>query len=122
MPNNNNNQANPKIAVGVAAALAAAAAGAYYFYGSKHSAKHRKQMKSWAIKARGEVVERLEKAKEISQDTYEKAVDQVMDKYKKVKNIDPVEITALTNDMRRHWKNIFSQVQGKPSKKTKSKK
>ncbi len=120
MPQNNSNSSGTKVGIGLAAL--AAAAGAYYFYGSKHSAQHRKQMKGWAIKARGEVVERLEKAKDLTQEGYDKVVDQVMDKYKKVKSINPQDVQALAADMRKHWKNIYTQFKTKPAKKTKVKK
>src|ERR1700677_4013763 len=96
--NHQNNQQSDKGSSGAAglgvglAALAAAAAGAYYFYGSKHSAQNRKQMKGWMIKARGDMVEKLENLKDMSQENYDKAVSEVMDKYKKVKNIDPNEL------------------------------
>ena len=96
------------IGVGIAA-LAAAAAGAYYFYGSKHSPQHRKQMKGWMIKARGEVVEKLENVKDLTQENYDKVVTQVMEKYKKVKNASPEEVAALTKDIQKHWKSISAQ-------------
>jgi hypothetical protein len=114
------------IGAGLAALAAATAAGAYYFYGSKDANKHRKQMKGWAIKARGEVVERLENMKNMTEESYDKAVGQVMDKYKKVKSINPAEVAALAQDLRRHWKNISSQFKSprpaSKSKKTKAKK
>ena len=112
-------QTGAKAAVGLAAM--AAAAGAYYFYGSKHATQHRRKMKSWAIKARGEVVEKLEKAQELTQKKYDRVVDEVADKYRRVKNIDPKEVTALAEDMRRHWKNISSQVQSRPKKRIRPK-
>lgn len=93
------------------AALAAAAAGAYYFYG-KDGSKHRKNLKSWAVKARGEVMERVEKLRDVSQDTYSKAVEQVMDKYKRVKNIDPRELAELGAELKGHWDRIYTQISG----------
>jgi len=105
---NNQLSTGAKAGIGAGIAAIAAAAGAFYFYGSKHSAQHRKQMKGWMIKAKGEVVEKLETMKDVSETAYDKAVTQVMDKYKKLKNIDPAEVTALAADLRRHWKNISS--------------
>ena len=114
----NNQKVSPGVKTGLGvgiAALAAAAAGAYYFYGSKHSPQHRKQMKGWMIKAKGEVVEKLENLKDMTQENYDKVVDQVMDKYGKAKNINPEDLKSMAADMRKHWKNISSQIS--PSKK-----
>src|SRR3990170_7547126 len=43
------------------AAVAAAAAGTYFLYGSKKATKHRKEVKAWSLKARGEILEQLER-------------------------------------------------------------
>ena len=118
---NNNKAAVAGVGVGLAA-LAAAAAGAYYFYGTKHSAQHRKQMKGWMIKARGEVVEKLEQMKDMSQENYDKIVDQVSQKYGKLKNVDPEDVKSMVADMRKHWKNIAGQLKPAPAKKKINKK
>ena len=53
------------VGAGVVAAAAVAAAGAYWFYGSDHATKHRKQVKSWMLKARAEMMEAVEKIGDI---------------------------------------------------------
>ena len=53
------------VGLGLAAITAAAAAGAYFLYG-KDGAKNLKKIKSWSLKAKAEVLEKLEKAKDIS--------------------------------------------------------
>ena len=98
------------------AALAAAAAGAYYFYGSKDAKKHQRKMKSWAVKARGEVMEKMEHMKSLSQATYDKAVTEVMDKYKKIKTISPAEVNALAKDMKSHWNRISAHLNAPTAK------
>ena len=91
------------------AALAAAAAGAYYFYG-KNGAAHRKQLKGWAVKARGEVMERMENLKDVSRSGYIKTVDQVMKKYRTLKNVTPAELAALGRELKSHWSAIEKQL------------
>jgi len=95
---------------GLGIAAIAAAAGAYYFYGSKHAPSNRKQMKGWMIKAKGELVEKMEKMKDISQASYEAAVNQITEKYGKLKDIDPQDLQAMAHDFKRHWKSISSQM------------
>ncbi|MCL5667170.1 MAG: hypothetical protein M1383_05380 [Patescibacteria group bacterium] len=109
---------NKKMGAGLGlAALLAAAAGAYYFYGSKKAPKHRRQLKSWAVKAQGEVMERLENLKEVSQDTYAGVVDQVVGKYQKYKHIPADELAAMAAELKGHWNRISKELD-KPGKKS----
>lgn len=90
-----------------AALVVAAAAGAYFLYGSKDAQKNRKAVKSWALKAKAEVLEKLEKAKEeINEENYHKIIDGVVTKYNKVKDTHQDDIDAVTKELKGHWKNI----------------
>lgn len=111
-----------KVAQGLGlAALAAAAAGVYYFYGPT-GAKHKKALKSWAVKAKGEVMENLENMKELSQAAYKNAVDNVLDKYRRVKNIDPKELAILSAELKGHWNRISKHLNAPKARKKTSKK
>lgn len=102
--------AGAKAGLGIAAALAAAAAGAYYFYGSKSAAKNRKGLKSWAVKAKGDVMEKIEGLKNISKERYYEIVDQAVKKYRAVRTASPKELAALAIELKGHWDNIASQA------------
>jgi hypothetical protein len=111
--------------VGLGIGLAAAAiAGAYYLYGSKEGAKRRAKIRGWSLRVKGEVLEKLENMKEVDEEAYNKVVDTVTDKYKKVKGVDISEISLLAQDLKKHWGNIKRQLQAgsKPAKKSSSKK
>lgn len=97
-------------ALGLVGLAAAAAAGAYFLYGSKEGAKRRAKIRGWSLKAKGEVLDRLEGLKEVNQEAYDKVVDTVTDKYKKMKNVDVAELALLTQDLKRHWGNIRRQM------------
>ncbi len=101
-----------KVEMGVAglAALAAAAAGAFYFYGSKDAAKNRKHMKAWMVQAKGEVMERMENLKDFSRESYDMAVVEVMNKYAKLKKVEPAELAALAKELKGYWNNIPKHV------------
>jgi uncharacterized protein YoxC len=92
------------------AAIAAATAGAYFFY-SKNAAKNRKQLKAWMVKAKAEVMERLEKTSDLSQKTYEKVVDEVMKKYRGLKKTAPKEVAELSAELKRHWSSIRKELE-----------
>lgn len=97
------------VAAGIAGLAAAAIAGGYFFYG-KDGAKHRKTIKAWSIKAKGEVLEKLEKAKEVSEEVFHQAVDAASAKYSKTKGITPEEIEAFAKNLKKHWKDIKREI------------
>ena len=97
---------------GIAAAAAAAAAGAYFLYG-KNGAKNRKVVKGWMLKAKGEVLDQMEKGKEMTEETYNKVIDKVAQKYKAVKNIDTSELNDMVKELKGHWGSIKKQLSAK---------
>lgn len=97
------NGAMTKVIVG--ATLAGLAAGAYFFLGPKGK-KHQKQAKSWAIKMKGEVVEKLEKAKDVSEASYHDIIDKVTAKYNTGKFAAEEEVQELAADLKKHWKTL----------------
>ena len=117
--NKENFSATQKLEIGVGlTAAAVAAAGAYFLYGSKHAAQNRQKVKSWMLKAKAEVLERLEEVREISWDDYQKLIDEVAASYAQVKNASKADIKAFREEMMAHWKNI--EKVGKPKKKSAS--
>ncbi len=112
-----------KVAIGAGlAALAAAAAGTYFLYGTKQGAKTRKQIKGWSLKAKGEILEKMEKLGEINEKVYNQVVDEVKAGYKKVKNIDAKDIEAFGKEMKMHWKGIKREIEKKTKVAKKGKK
>src|SRR3989338_6365228 len=103
-------------------AVVAAAAGAYFLYGSKNAKQHRKQVKSWTLKAKGEVLEKLEKLKEVNEEIYHKVVNEVSKKYQAVKSIDKKDVEELVRELKSHWKSIAKEVAAFHKAKSKSKK
>lgn len=108
-----------KVAVGAGlAAVAAFAAAGYFLYG-KDGAKNRKKVRGWMLKAKGEVLEGVEKLKEVTEEQYAAIVDKVSAKYAGLKNIDSKELEAMVRELRGHWKNIKRSITPAPKKKTK---
>jgi hypothetical protein len=96
-----------KIGVGVGlTAAAVAAAGAYFLYGSDSAAKNRKTVKSWTLKAKAEVLERLEDAKEMTADEYEELIAAVAGTYAGVKGATKKDLKEFATEMQDHWKVI----------------
>lgn len=100
---------NTKAAVGVGVGITAAllsAAGAYFLYGSKHAEQNRKKVKSWTLKAKAEVLEGLEKAKDMSKADYEQLIDKTTKVYAKVKDASAEELVSFAREMKSHWKTL----------------
>lgn len=106
-----------KIGAGVGlTAAAVAAAGAYFLYGSKDADKNRKTVKSWALKAKAEVLEKMEEAKKMSQEEYEDMVHSIADAYAGVKGASKKDIKEFASEMKEHW----DVIEGMASKKKKT--
>jgi Zn finger protein HypA/HybF involved in hydrogenase expression len=97
--------AKAKLALGVAAGLFA---GAHLLFGNSENAKRNmKKLQGFAIKMKGEVVEKLEKAKQISEPIYNQIVDDVSKKYKKIEKGQLNEVIA---DLKKQGKKILKDV------------
>ncbi len=93
-----------KVGLGVGLTTAAvAAAGAYFLYGSKQATQNRKKVKGWVLKAKGEVLEGLEKAKAITEDEYRALVETASAAYGTVKNATAGEVKDFKREMQSHW-------------------
>lgn len=91
-------------------ASVAALVGAYYLYGTDEGKGKRQKIKGWMIKAKGEVVERLENLKEIDKDVYTKIVDDVSKHFGKMKNVSKKEIDGFKNDLKKDWSSISKKI------------
>ncbi len=100
------------VAVGIAAGVAAVAAAGYFLFGpqGKHN---RKVIKGWTVKMKGEVLEKIEKLKEITPEAYDAIIDEVAAKYGKLKHISDEEITMITTDLKKYWKVIARDIKEK---------
>jgi hypothetical protein len=104
-----------KVTMGVGlTAAAVAAAGAYFLYGSKTADKNRESVKSWMLKAKAEVLERLEDAKHMSREEYEELIAAVAGTYAGVKGASKKDISEFAAEMQEHWHTL--EKFGKPKK------
>lgn len=93
-----------KVGIGIGlTAAAVSAAGAYFLYGSKQATKNRKKIKSWALKAKGEVLESLEKAESITEEEYKELVESAIGAYGTLKSATKGEVKDFQREMAGHW-------------------
>ena len=108
-------------AVKIGAGIAAATAAAYLLFGPEKK-KNREKVRGWAVKMKGEIIEKFEKAKEITEPVYNQIIDQVYKEYSRIKNIDQAELDAIVADIRKHWKAISKPVKSTKTPRTTTKK
>ena len=87
-------------------AAAVSAASAYFLYGSKKATQNRKKVKGWMLKAKGEVLEALEKAETITEEEYRSLVEAASGAYGAVKNASAGEIKDFKKEMGEHWSKL----------------
>lgn len=88
--------------IALGASLAGLAATAYFLI-TEEGKKNQKQAKAWAIKMKGDVIEKLENAREVSEPVYHQIIDTVAAKHEKIKNNGPKEVKELAKDLKKHW-------------------
>ena len=101
--------------VALSAAAVALAAGSYYFFGPEGK-KNRGKLKGWMIKMKGEIIEKMEQAKDISEESYHKIVDMIAAKYAKANKVAGPELAAFVGMLKSQWKGI-SKTPKKPAAK-----
>lgn len=100
------------LGLGITAAVAAAAGG-FFLYGSKNAASNRKAVKSWALKAKAEVLEGIEKAKDMSQEEYETLINTVAATYLSAKSASKNELADFKKEMKDHWQGLVKTANPK---------
>jgi len=92
-------------AVAVGAGVIALAAASYFFFGPEGK-KNRDNLKGWMVKMKGEVIEKMEDAKDMTEAAYEKIVDSVAAKYAKAGKVSEAEIRMFAALLKQQWAGI----------------
>ncbi len=96
-----------KLGIGVGLTTAAvAAAGAYFLYGAKDAPENRKKVKSGILRAKAEVLESLENAKEITEAEFHDLVDGVVETYSTVQNLSKKDLKEFKAEMMENWEDL----------------
>lgn len=107
-----------KAAIGIGAGVAALTAAAYVLFGPEGK-KNQKAIRSWAVKMKGEIIEKFEEAKELTEPVYHEIIDNVQAKYAKFKNVDKEELKATVAEIKKHWKALKEEAGSKKTTKKK---
>ncbi len=110
-----NNKSGAGKALGAAVGVAAVSAAAYLLFGPEGK-KNRKKVQGWAVKMKGEMIEKLENVKEVTEPVYHKIVDEVSSKYAKLKNVDQKDVEDAVKEVKNHWKALMRDTKPKAKK------
>ncbi len=98
-----------KSMVAIGAGVAALATASYYFFGPKGKS-HRKTMNGWMIKLKGEIIEKIEDVKELTEPIYHEIVDASIASYDTTKKVGKKELKVFADDLKAQWKDIVKEI------------
>jgi len=112
------NSVAKKVLVGAGLAAGAALA-AYLLTSPKDRKKAAVKVKSWMTDMQKETAERVKKVQDLTEEKYNKIIDELKPKYEALKDVSDSELSSFTKEMKSHWKNISSAAKkaGKAKKK-----
>lgn len=91
-----------KAAAFVAGVATAVAVGAYFFTGPE-GRRNRRRAEIWALRAKAELLERIEDAGDMTEAQYHRLVDEVTGNYEKLRRFSRERAAALSEEFKDHW-------------------
>ena len=96
--------------VGAGLGVAALAAlGTFLMYGERGE-KNRKLIAGWVLKMKGEVLERVEEAKDLGEEEYYRIVDEVSSRYARLGKVGAEELKHMTAELKGAWGRISREL------------
>ncbi len=63
--------------------------------------------KEWAMNMEKEIVEKIDKVKDLTEPVLTKIIDEVKGKYEDMKDIDKDELNQMIDTLREHWSGVI---------------
>lgn len=99
-----------KTMLGLGAGLAALATASYYFWGPDGK-RHQRRMKGWMYKMKGEIIERIEDVKELTEPVYRDIIDSVAGATSSTVKASKTEIKAFAEKLKDQWNDIVDSLE-----------
>lgn len=101
-----------KIGLGVAAGTAVAAGlAAVYLFGTNEGKKHRANLTHWMNDFKKEVQDRLHDLKKVDKDVYFEIVDDVVNRYQDIDEVNAEELMSFAKEMKKHYETVQQEMQ-----------
>lgn len=91
--------------IAITAGVAALAAAGYFLFGPEGK-KNRHKLKGWMVKMKGEIIEKMEMVKHVTEPIYNDIVDTVAVGYANSGKASKAEVSKLAKELKTHWKSI----------------
>lgn len=88
---------------------ALAAAGTYFLYG-KRGAKNRETVRGWALQLKGQILDKMESLESLDPETYNKVVEETVERFGRVKKISAAELALVKADLKNAWSRIGREL------------
>ena len=105
-------QEKNKFGLGVIVGVVLGLAGAYAL-----SNKNRIKAKWWIMKARREIFTKLDEMKDLTKDTYVTTIETVVERFKKLKDVNVEEFEEFTEDMKGKFAEIKKRYEERKEEK-----
>lgn len=102
-------KSNLKTGIVIGAGIVSAIAGGIFLYGPQGK-KNRKQIVTWAVKAKADILDEISKMKEVSEEKYHQVVDKTIAKYGRLKNVSQSEALQLGRELKKHWRAVVQEA------------
>lgn len=93
----------------LAGAAVATIAGMYYLYGPR-GREHREKVEFWVEDAKREIADKVERARDFTEDAYYEIVDRVTERYARMKDIGKEKAQNLADELKTHWAHIKEEA------------
>jgi len=105
MHHNRHSQPSLHLASFLAGAAATALVGGYYLYG-RNGAQHRKQVERWLLEAKADILERMQKTQDVTEDQYRRIVDEVLSRYQSAKGVTEERAAEAASSFKHKWEDM----------------
>lgn len=94
----------------IAGITAAATAGALYLY-SQSEEETKKELRGWVLKVKGDVMEGIENSEKLNRESYEKIVDDSIEKFGEFKEEQKPHVEEVRADLKGHFDDIKANLE-----------
>ncbi len=91
--------------IAMGAGVAALAVASYFLLGPSGKT-NQKKIKSWMVKMKGGIGEKLENLQEVSEPIYQKIIDGAAKAYATAQSVDKSELAAYVKNLKEDWQHI----------------
>jgi len=101
---------NKKTKAGIGLGVAALGAVAAYFLTGKRGEENRAKVKGWMLQIKGDVLDKLEDMKNVNEEAYFRLVDDITERYERLKKVSKPELEKINSDLKKAWANISKEL------------